>query len=556
MKRDLNKLSNTEFDLLIIGGGIYGATTAWEAASRGLTVALIDKGDFACATSSNSHKIIHGGIRYLQHADIGRVLESIRELNILMKIAPHLVHPMAFMMPTYGHIVKGPEIFALALLLYKIVGFNANHKTGKLQNNIKGKIVSRDECVELFPGVNKTNLTGGGIWIDGQVYNTERLLMSFMESAYNKGACLANYVEMTEFIEASNSIIGINATDKLTGREYEIKSKIIANTSGPWVDTILSKYTSRPIKLNRKFSSALNLVTKPLVKGCGIAIKSKHEDDESIINKGGRMYILAPWHNCTLVGTSQKFYDGNPDEFKITEDDIKSFLDDINLACPSLSLRRDDVLSYHAGLLPQRRKQTGSVDVKVEKKYEIIDHEKQNEVKGLISVVGVKYTTARDVSKKVVDLVCKRLGLKGRASITHYTPISGGNIKDLRSSLDSLVKNKPLGLDGDICKHLFFSYGSRVDLIMAMIEKRRELGRRLTKNLPVIEAEIAYCLEYGMVCNLEDIIFRRTDLASLGNPSDEVLLRVAEMVSEYHKCGNSQIHKEVESVKRRFAVLQ
>ncbi len=555
MKRNLNNLTNRLYDVLIIGGGIYGATAAWEAASRGLKVALIDKGDFGCATSSNSHKIIHGGIRYLQHADIVRVRESIREFCILMKIAPHLIHPVTFMLPSYGHGARGPEIFMAALLLHKIIGCDIWHKLGGVGNVIKSKVVSKEKCLELFSGVTKSNLTGAGLWIDGQVYNTERLIISFLESAYLEGACLANYIEMTKFLETGNSVVGITAQDKLSGKELEIKSKMVVNAGGPWVDVVLSKYNSKPVILNKKFSFALNIVTKQVSKGCGVAIQSKHEDDEVIINKGGRMYIIAPWHNCSLIGTLQKFYGGDPDDFQVTENEISTFLNEINLSCPSLKIRRNDVLSYHAGLLPQRNEQNNSSAVKVEKKYEIIDHEKRSNVRGLISVVGVKYTTARDVSKKVVDLVCKKLGFKEKRSITHYTPISGGNIRNMKSTLDSLMTDNPFRLEEDICKHLFFSYGSNVNLIMSMIEKNPKLGQRVTKGLPVTEAEIAYSLKFGMTCKLEDIIFRRTDLASLGNPGDEVLQRVAEQCSQYHRWNTSQMNKEIETVKKRFTVL-
>ena len=552
MKRNLNQLSSRHHDLLIIGGGIYGATAAWEAASRNLSVALIDKGDFACATSSNSHKIIHGGLRYLQQADIVRIRESIKEYRILMKIAPHLVSPMPFLMPSYGHGIRGPEVFNVASKLYRIIGYDINHSEKGQINIPTGKVISKEECIKLFPGAKKDKLTGAGLWFDGQVYNTERLLMSFLETAYLKGACLANYIEMIKFIEADNSVSGVIATDKVSGKEIEIKAKVVVNTSGPWVDAVLDKFVAKPIHLRRKFALALNIVTKPIVQDYAVAVKSQHEDDATIIDKGGRMYVITPWHKCSLIGTSQKFFEGEPDGFKVTEGEISSFINEINLACPSFKLRRADVLSYHAGLLPQAEKQNESSDVKIEKRYEIVDHQERDNVKGLISVVGVKYTTARDVTKKVIDLACKKLGLNGNVSITHCTQISGGNINNLKVELSTFLQKRPFGLENDIYRHLFFTFGSKINLIMAIIKERRELGNRVTKNLPIIGAEIVYGLKYGMAMRLEDIIFRRTELATLGNPGDDVLLHVSKMASTYHKWSTSQIYKEIDEVKRLF----
>lgn len=555
MKRNVSALAEKEYDLIIIGGGIYGATAAWEAATRGLSVVLIDRGDFACATSSNSHKIVHGGIRYLQQVDIPRIRESIRELHILMKIAPHLVYPMPFLIPLYGHGINGPEVFRIALQLQRMIGWDITREFEKSQRSTGGQIISTGRCIELLPMINNKGLTGAGLWYDGQIYNTERLIISFLESAYSKGACLANYVEMTDFMVSKNSVIGIFALDKLSGKKIEIKSKMAINATGPWVDIILKKFTVKPITLQRKFSSALNLVTKPIVKKFAVAIMSQHEDDENIIRKGGRMFIITPWHNCSLVGTSHQFFDGIPDDFKITKEDVVTFLDEINQAIPTLKLRLDDVLSFHAGLLPQSRKQGSTSDVKVEKKYEIVDHEIRDGVSGLITVVGVKYTTARDVSKNVLDLVCKKL-MKRKVSTTHSTPISGGNIRDVHKTLDSLLRNRPLGIEEDICKHLFFSYGSNTDRIIAIVEKDRERGRRVSKNLPVIEAEIIHSLESEMALRLEDVIFRRIELASLGNPGDEVLLNVAEITAKYHRWNRSQVYREIDAVKERFAVLQ
>jgi len=245
MKRDLNKLSQEEYDVVIVGAGIYGVTTAWDATLRGLKVALIDKGDFGNATSSNSLKIIHGGLRYLQHLDIKRMRESIHERVVLMRIAPHLVYPIPVVMPTYSYKLKSrPAMFA-ALLANDIVGFDRNQLNDPHKYMPRGYTISKDKVQDYIPGYEKYNLNGGAIWYDCQCYNTERLLLSFVISSANNGADVANYVKVVGLLKNDDRVIGLKVQDTLTGEEFEIRSKIIVNNSGPWVDKVLENLNSK-----------------------------------------------------------------------------------------------------------------------------------------------------------------------------------------------------------------------------------------------------------------------------------------------------------------------
>ena len=172
MDRDLTQLANHKYDLIIIGGGIYGACVAWDATLRGLSVALVEKADFGHATSANSLKTIHGGLRYLQQLDIKRMRESIRERRTLMRIAPHLVHPLPCLMPTYGHLTKGRAVMALALKVNDLVSFDRNRLEDPQKHLPKGRVISRQECLQLLPNIVREGLTGGAVWHDAQVYNS------------------------------------------------------------------------------------------------------------------------------------------------------------------------------------------------------------------------------------------------------------------------------------------------------------------------------------------------------------------------------------------------
>ena len=242
MKRDIAALDKKEYDLIVIGGGIFGICAVWDAALRGLSVALLERGDFSHATSANSFKLVHGGIRYLQHADIARVRESSRERSVLLRIAPHLVHPLPIIMPTYGNGMRGKETLRIGLLLYDILTFDRNRGIRDPKRRIPpGRIISRQECLEVFPHLEHQGLTGAAVFYDAQMYNPTRLALAFLKSAVEAGVDAANYVQVTEFIRDRNRVIGVKAEDTLTGNDLEIRGKVVVNAAGPWAYRLLNR---------------------------------------------------------------------------------------------------------------------------------------------------------------------------------------------------------------------------------------------------------------------------------------------------------------------------
>ena len=209
MKRNLETLVTKQFDLLVIGGGIYGAFAAWDAGLRGLSVALVEKRDFAGATSANSLKMVHGGLRYLQNADIRRMRESIRERTNLMRIAPHLIHPLPCMIPTHGLGKKSRLAMSLALRINELVSKDRNCLSDPQKYIPKGHIVSKDDCRKIIHGISDDGLSGGAIWYDCQIYNSERLIISILRSAASEGAELANYLEVKRFLIQSGRATGV-----------------------------------------------------------------------------------------------------------------------------------------------------------------------------------------------------------------------------------------------------------------------------------------------------------------------------------------------------------
>ena len=234
MNRNTSALTDKEYDLVVVGGGIFGICAAWDAALRGLSVALVERGDFAHATSANCFKMIHGGIRYLQHGDVNRVRESCHERSTMFRIAPHLAEPLPIVVPTYGKGTQSKQFLMAGLLAYDLLTLGRNRGITDPDRHIpRGNMISRNDCLSMFPGVNEDGLTGGVLFYDGQMYSPSRLGLSFLHSAVQAGADVANYVEATGFLRDEEKVFGIKARDVLTGDDFEVRGKVGAKRRRP-----------------------------------------------------------------------------------------------------------------------------------------------------------------------------------------------------------------------------------------------------------------------------------------------------------------------------------
>lgn len=554
MERDISQLSEKVYDVLIIGGGIYGAWAAWDAALRGLSVALVDKGDFGSATSSNTMKIIHGGLRYLQQADFIRMRQSIQERSILMSVAPHLVHPLPFLMPTYGHFMKSKEIMYFALKINSIIGFDRNRLNDPQKYLPGGLVISKSECIKLFPGVNEKELTGGAIWYDCQLYNSERMVLSILKSAERAGTALTNYVEVTGFLKYGNRVTGVKATDVLTKDELDIRAKVVVNTSGPWVNDVLHAlngfYRNPAILL----SKAMNIVVnRQLIPKYAVGLSSPFEftNGDNVVNKGSRLIFITPWRAFSLIGTTYVPFDDNPNNLRITEKDIQNLIDEANKAYPAASLKQKDISFFHGGLLPMDS--SSSSEVRLTKKYQIWDHAKFDGIEGLISVVGVKYTTARSVIEKAIDLVLKKLGKKTSRCLTKTTPVHGGHIERFRDFLARETEKREWDFDNEVIKHLVYNYGSEYPGVLKYIDDNSDWKRTLDGSSQVIGAEVVYGIREEMAQKLTDVVFRRTELGSSGNPGENALKACADIMERELDWDKARTQRELDETRAAFS---
>jgi len=555
MRRSPDQLTQQEYDLVVIGGGIYGAFVAWDAALRGLSVALVDKADFGHATSSNNLRIIHGGLRYLQHGDFRRMRESIRERKAFMRIAPHLVHPLPFLMPTYGHSTRGKEIMSLALMMNDLVGFDRNHSLDPEKHLPAGRVISKRECLKLLPGVDAKGLTGGAIWYDCQMHNSERFIFSVLRASERAGAEMVNYAEVIGFLREGTRITGVKVKDVLANEIFEIRATIVVNASGPWVDQILGFMRSRQDR-RLSLSKAMNIVVKRrLVPDYALGVTSRFEfkDKDAMVGRGSRLLFITPWQSFSLIGTTHASYSGTPDDFKVTEEDIQDFIHEVNEAYPAASLKREDVPFAYGGLLPMNGKEDDTGSVRLLKQYRISDHKKDDGVDGLISVVGVKYTTARDVAQRVIDLVFKKLGKIAPEPRTAETAVYGGEIEHFEEFLAQETNGRPYQISERVMENLVYTYGSAYPEVLQYLKEDPRWGETLTETSPVIKAEVLHGVRKEMALKLTDVILRRTTLSLAGHPGDECLRTCAAIMSSELGWSQERTNREVEEGRTVFS---
>ncbi|MBN1635568.1 MAG: glycerol-3-phosphate dehydrogenase/oxidase, partial [Deltaproteobacteria bacterium] len=452
MHRDVESMSVKKYDLLIIGGGITGASVAWDAALRGLRVALVDKGDFGAATSAATSKLIHGGLRYLKTGEIGLVRESLQERRIMEIIAPHLVYPIPFIFPAYGWGMRGLPAVISAMVFYDTLSYDRrwiNDDDKKIPGHIK---YSEKEILELEPGLDPKDLKGGVIYNDCQMYNSERLTLEFNLSAAEYGADQANYAKVEDLIIEGDSVTGARVRDLFSDKLYDINSRMTLNAAGPWADLMLGKLRGK-VHHGLVRSKGIHLITRPVHKEHSVVLQTRK----------GRHFFILDWRGHSLIGTTDIVYKGDPDEFKVTESDVVDFLAEINETFPSAKLERADVLFQYGGLRPIVEKET-SIEIEVydaSRKYEIYDHEQDEGISGFLTAIGGKYTTSRNMARQLVDLVYKKLDMPQVPCSTHTTPLFGGEVGRYVSFVDRAKKSNTAQLDEAVIENLCRNYGSR-----------------------------------------------------------------------------------------------
>lgn len=553
MKRDLEHLTNTRYDVLVIGGGISGACIAWDAALRGLRVALVERGDFGGATSANSLKTVHGGLRYLQDASLRLIRKMIHERSAFLKIAPHMVHPLPFVMPSQKNkLMRHKFLLSVAIKLNDIISFDRNRGLDSIKALPNGRLLSRNDCLELLPDIDPAVITGGIIWYDAQVYNTERMLLSFLLSAVERGTDIANYVEVQGLLQEGRRVRGVQARDMLTGDALRIEADVVVNAAGGWIDTLLNTLRDVPKKPRFDLSIAVNLITRQIISDYGVAVQSNYTytDSHGQQHHHSNQLILSPWRDYTMVGTFHASFDGNPNDYCPMDDEIQHYINEANSAYPGLNLTLKDITHVHWGFQPEEKSASGHV--RTIREARLHDHKAEDDIDGLVSAVGVKWTTARKLAERTNNLVFKKLGRPAPPSQSDKVPVYGGDITHFDAYLQEKTQAAPHGLDADVIQHLIFNYGTKHTRILKYIEQDATWGERLTPTLNVLKAEVVHAVHEEMACKLVDVIMRRIELGSAGYPGDAVVNACAAIMAAELGWDDARTRQEIAAVRAVF----
>lgn len=488
MKRNVEALTDRTFDLLIVGGGITGAGVALDASLRGLRVALIDKGDFASGTSSVSSKLVHGGLRYLEHAGFHLVYEALHERGRLLHNACHLVRPLRFILPFYEGARLSPWKWRVGLTLYDfLAGADNIHRHRPLR---------RREIRREFPGLSRQGLQGGAEFFDAQM-DDARLCIEVLRTAAESGATPANYVEAVAFTFREGRIAGVRAHDHVGNREFAIAARQVLNATGPWVDHVcrLAGDGSGP---RLQPTRGVHILAPD--RGMQTAFLLLHPGD-------GRVLFVIPWLGKTLIGTTDTFADTGPDQLNVTDGEIAYLLEAHNHYFePQLSAT--DVLGSFIGLRPLIKAAHGGPS-SLSREFHIFESNS-----GLLSVAGGKYTTFRQMAEDITDAIVKRLGGPRRRCRTRRYPLTGVPRvpwPEFAASAAAELQRRFV-LPAGSAQHLVNRYGRHALDLVQFLEQSAEARQPIVAGEPELKAEIAYQRAHEMAIYPADHLLRRTRL--------------------------------------------
>jgi glycerol-3-phosphate dehydrogenase len=487
MKRTVEALTDGPFDLLVLGGGITGAGVALDAVLRGLRVALIDKSDFASGTSSLSSKLVHGGLRYLEHGDFRLVWEALHERGRLLANAPHLVRPLRFVLPFYAGARVPPWEWRLGLLLYDLLAGRRNIRPSRPAPayRLRGE----------FPRLRPEGLRGGAEYFDAQM-DDARLCLEVLRTAALRGAVVANYVEAVGFERAGGALRGARGRDHLGGREFIIEARQVLNATGPWGDAV-RRLAGDPGGPLLRPTRGVHLVLPD--RGLAAAFLLLHPAD-------GRVFFVIPWMNKTLLGTTDTACDDSPDQLRVTPEDVAYLLAGHNHYFEP-PLTAAEVLGRFAGLRPLIGARPGEPS-DLSREFRLY-----KSPSGLLTVAGGKYTTYRHMAEVITNAVVRRLGLSSHCR-TRTLRLDGAPERPWHRFAPAAVAGLCARhrLDEETARHLVGRYGRRALEVADYLEHDPSLGRRVVAGEPDLLAELAYQRDHEMAQTAADFLLRRTRL--------------------------------------------
>ncbi len=519
--RNVAGLRGQPFDLLVIGGGIYGAWTAYDAALRGLKVALVERDDWASGTSSRSSKLIHGGLRYLENYEFKLVRHALAERRVLFQIAPHLVRPLNFIVPVW----KGARVGRLQLLagltLYDFLA------TGK-QPVPRYKSYSRRRLHALHPYLKDDGLRGGLRYGDCQD-DDARMTMVVVAAAQAAGAICANRVRATALLQDGDAVIGATLADAESGERFDVSARCVVNAAGPWARELLGE-AAPPVKLVK----GIHLLF-PAIPGCADAflLGAAHDD---------RVFFVIPWYGRTLVGTTESEV-SDPAQAVVTPEETRYLVDAVNFRLPGLRWTEADILGSYAGVRSLQPEDTGDLS-RVTREFVILEPKP-----GLIMPLGGKFTTGRCDSVDIVDRVLEMLGKDRMPSQTHKRPLPGAPVNEFDGwQAEAMSALCDRGLDPEAAHWLSLRHGTQLPRLLELFAENPDWRERLHPQAPFLKAEVILAVRDEMARGLADVVRRRMPLSLLVRHDKSWLEQAARLMAPELSWDATEIERQIAAV--------
>jgi glycerol-3-phosphate dehydrogenase len=552
VRRDPSRLTTSEFDLLIVGAGIYGATAAWDATQRGLKVGLIDKGDFGSGTSFNNAKTVHGGVRSLQRGHVGEMREYLRERRALSYILPHLVHPLPFLMPTSGRLARHKLALGAYFRLNDLLARDRNNLPDPSKHLPASRVVSRAECLRLAPWLDPDGVTGGIEWHDAQFSNSSRAELAFIRTAVRHGLEAANHVQALGLIRQDEGrVVGVMAQSlQPESPPFPIRARAVLLATGGWTAEALRAWgAAASVRRVPQWSVAMNLVIEGLGGTHAVGGTAR-----------GRLFFLAPWRGATIAGTSHDPWTGSADHLAPRREFVRQLLEDVNAAFPRAAVQPTDIRLVHRGLLPATEASPRRVTLLRESPF--IDHAEDG-CAHLFSLVGVRYTTARHSAERAVDAIVRALDVVTRPSATATTQLDGGQIERFDMFVAEATRQATRDVPAALIERLVCNYGTAWTDVVATDAVATSPGRDDSPELPpalrplgtrcdVTGAEVLYAVREEMAMTLADALLRRTEAGTRGHPGQDAVEKAAVIMGAELGWTKDQHARQVQALGRAY----
>ncbi len=486
-------IPETTFDVIIIGAGINGAGIARDAARRGLKVLLLDKGDIGGGTSSWSTRLIHGGLRYLEHGEFGLVRESLHERQCLINIAPHLVRPLPLLVPIYKGARRGLWIMRAGMILYDLLSF--------AKSLPRHQMLSRAKALEKA-SLEPEGLLGAAVYYDAQVEYAERLVVENALSAVEHGASVVTYARVERFIVENDCVRGVEFTNTLTNKTGDARGSVVINAAGPWVDhvpggarTSVNQSTDSKRLIGGTKGSHIIVGAFPGAPSTAIYVEAQTDQ---------RPFFIIPWNQMFLIGTTDIRFEGAPDAVHIDDSEIEYLLRETNRVIPSADLDRSKILYTYSGVRPLPF--VGDIDEQsITRRHFIKRHPT---FRNLFSIVGGKLTTYRSLAEEVVDLVVKKLGRDSLKCTTDKAQLPGSETSDIEAFARNFKSRYQLS--ATTSDHLLRTYGVAASSVMKLVTEDSRLTEVIDPETGAIAAEVVHAFKHELAQTLSDCLLRRT----------------------------------------------